>query len=373
MAVLTRSKSTVYGLDSDLLALQQADTQEVSNRESEISRVEGLISSEATRAIAAESTNATAISNEVSRATGEESRIESKFNSLTSGLDDRVTELEDVTVPQALSDAKAYADGLASVQSGDLSTLSSLVNTINGNSETEGSFRKAIADVIGTAPEALDTLKEIADAINNDANVYDTLVNLVNTGLSDLNQQILGTATEAMDTLGEVGAAIDVINGSGEGSLAKTLVNAKIYADSVVADEQAARESAVSVLTSNLASEITRAQAAEQANTDAIAALDADTYSKAETDSAIASGGAIFRTEVLVVTSDKITLSQAPKNGMIFNFATVRHTDANGVSYDIPAVVTATAGGKEFQLYGNTTGQFDGKSVTVQYPYTPSV
>ena len=99
--------------------------------------------------------------------------------------------------------------------------------------------------------------------------------------------------------------------------------------------------------------------------------LDEDTYSKAETDDAIRLGGAIFITETVNVESDKITLSYEPKNGLIFNFATVRHIDANFVSYDIPVTVTATSGNKEFLLSADASGQFDGKSVIVQYAYVP--
>ena len=103
----------------------------------------------------------------------------------------------------------------------------------------------------------------------------------------------------------------------------------------------------------------------------AIKELDNTTYSKDETDAAIRLGGAIFITENVTVTADKITLSYEPKNGLIFNFATVRHVDANFVSYDIPVTITATPGNKEFLLSADASGQFDGKSVIVQYAYIP--
>lgn len=90
----------------------------------------------------------------------------------------------------------------------ELTLVHDLVDVINSDSTVEGSFRKAIADVVAAAPEALDTLQEIATAMNNDPDLYNTLVNLVNTSISDLNDQILGTATTAMDTLGEVQTAI---------------------------------------------------------------------------------------------------------------------------------------------------------------------
>ena len=94
---------------------------------------------------------------------------------------------------------------------------------------------------------------------------------------------------------------------------------------------------------------------------------------KTYVDTAVAGGGAIFKTEVVSVINDKITLTNEPKNGVIFNFGTVRHVDASFVSYDIPVTVTATPGNKEFLLSPDSSGQFDGKSVTVQYAYVPII
>ena len=53
--------------------------------------------------------------------------------------------------------------------------ISDKLAIVNGDSNTEGSFRKAIADVVAAAPEDLDTLKEIADklaGIQSGANKY---------------------------------------------------------------------------------------------------------------------------------------------------------------------------------------------------------
>ena len=102
----------------------------------------------------------------------------------------------------------------------------------------------------------------------------------------------------------------------------------------------------------------------------ATARTNLDVYSKSEASALISGGGSAFITEAKTVTADKVVLTNAPKNGVIFNFATVRHVDANFVSYDIPVTVTATAGGKEFLLSPNTSGQFDGKLVQVLYAYT---
>lgn len=53
--------------------------------------------------------------------------------------------------------------------------LRDIINVINGSSEVEGSFRKAISDLIGGAPEALDTLKEIADKLAEDDTLHATI------------------------------------------------------------------------------------------------------------------------------------------------------------------------------------------------------
>jgi hypothetical protein len=53
--------------------------------------------------------------------------------------------------------------------------LRDIINIINGSSEVEGSFRKALSDLIGGAPEALDTLKEIADKLAADDTLHATI------------------------------------------------------------------------------------------------------------------------------------------------------------------------------------------------------
>jgi hypothetical protein len=66
--------------------------------------------------------------------------------------------------------------------------ISNALAIVNGASNVEGSFRKAIADVIGSAPEALNTLKEIADyiSVNPSANVADA----INAAIASANQSV---------------------------------------------------------------------------------------------------------------------------------------------------------------------------------------
>lgn len=74
------------------------------------------------------------------------------------------------------------------------------VDVINGDSNTEGSFRKAIADVIAAAPEDLDTLKEIADKLADNDDLH-TALNQAITEKADAsalaNEVTRATAAEA--------------------------------------------------------------------------------------------------------------------------------------------------------------------------------
>ena len=105
----------------------------------------------------------------------------------------------------------------------------------------------------------------------------------------------------------------------------------------------------------------------------AVARTNLEVYSKTETANLISQGGAEGIMEVLTVINDKIVLSHTPKNGLILNFATVRHTDANLVSWDIPVIKDITdVTGKTFTLSPDLTGQFNSKTVSVQYFYIAS-
>ena len=85
---------------------------------------------------------------------------------------------------------KAIADKLAGNSGEDLNAkikaeqtraegkekeISDKLAIVDGDSNTEGSFRKAIADVIAAAPEDLDTLKEIADKLAGNDDLHTAL------------------------------------------------------------------------------------------------------------------------------------------------------------------------------------------------------
>jgi hypothetical protein len=430
MAILQRHKSTIYGLVTDLALLQQNIDAEATTRGDADTVLQTNIDTEATTRGDADTALGVRIDN-VNSGTGLvgdayvapsgsnyldststlagadlalDSAIKTQADAIAAEIT-RATAAETANadaIAQEITDradgdtaARAYADGiLQAFIDGDFATLDSLVETVNGDSTTEGSFRKAIADVVASAPEALDTLNEIATYINVDGSGDDVLTAITNS-ITAAKDELKGDVTAAYDTLAEIEDALDIVNGdaSTEGSIAKTAADAA----AALADETTAREAADTTLTDNLAAEVTRATDAEttlQDNIDAeetarIAAdstlssglanlsgvTDAPTarsnigvYSVAETDALLTSGASRFITEILTVSSDQVTLTHEPRDGVILNFATVRHTDANYVSYDVPVTVDV-AGPKVFNLHPNASGDFDGLNVVVQYPY----
>ena len=81
----------------------------------------------------------------------------------------------------------------------DLKKLSTAIDIINGDSDTNGSIKKAIKDLVGEAPEAYDTLKEIADKLKSDDDLHKALNDAIILKASSdaLNEEInRATSTE---------------------------------------------------------------------------------------------------------------------------------------------------------------------------------
>ena len=82
------------------------------------------------------------------------------------------------------------------------------VDVINGDSTTEGSFRKAIADVVGAAPEAYDTLKEIADKLNSNDDLHTAINDAIATKATTvaLNEEITRAKTAEAENKAQIAA-----------------------------------------------------------------------------------------------------------------------------------------------------------------------
>lgn len=85
--------------------------------------------------------------------------------------------------------------------------ISDKIAIIDGDSNTEGSFRKAIADLIDAAPEDFDTLKEIADKLSSDDNLHTTILDALNTKYDSKN---IPVASKELLGIAKVGDGLNV-------------------------------------------------------------------------------------------------------------------------------------------------------------------
>lgn len=113
------------------------------------------------------------------------------------------------------------------------------VDVINGDSTTEGSFRKAIADVVGAAPEAYDTLKEIADKLNENDDLHAAINDAIATKATTvaLNEEITRAKAAEAENKAEIAAeaarakqvegnnAIAIQNEASRATTAETAIN----------------------------------------------------------------------------------------------------------------------------------------------------
>lgn len=189
------------------------------------------------------------------------------------------------------------------------------VDVINGDSTTEGSFRKAIADVVGAAPEAYDTLKEIADKLNDNDDLHAAINDAIATKATTiaLNEEITRAKAAEAENKAEIAAeaarakevegdnALAIQNEASRATTAETAINeslnteidrakgqeaylqnlvntkadttaldsAKAQLDKKISDEttRATSVEATKASADDLAAEVTRAKQAEEAIT----------------------------------------------------------------------------------------------------------
>jgi hypothetical protein len=322
MGILVRSKSSIYGLNADLAALQAAD------------------SAEQSRAEAAELVLTNNLATEQSRAEAAELVLTNTAAAIQSELD--ATQVGAGLATDGSYVVKADASYIATATS-----LNSATIKLDAALKAEEIARLAAEAALGvridnvlsnTDGTAIDSLTEVVTEFQRvDGNLQTAITNLSNAAGAGLTQEIADREAADVVLQGNVDA---------------------VAADLATADARAV--AAEGVLTADLAQEVS----------DREAAIAQEVLDRNE---AIRVGGSNNKIESRTVASGKITLSFAPKGGTagIMNFATVRYTDGNGVSYDAP--LTAGSSDKEFIVNTDTAGQWDGNSVLVQYMYVTPV
>lgn len=132
---------------------------------------------------------------EVDRATKKEDSLNTLIENETNARSSKDTELEN-----SITEEKTRAQNKEK-------EISDLLTIVNGSSTTEGSFRKAIADLIDAAPEDLDTLKEIADKLASDDNLHTTILDALNTKYDSKN---IPVASKELLGIAKVGDGLNV-------------------------------------------------------------------------------------------------------------------------------------------------------------------
>ena len=87
-----------------------------------------------------------------------------------------------------LLEQKGAANGVATLDGSNLIPLAQISNAIARSSDVSNAISNAVATLIGTAPEALNTLQEIANAINDDQSYFFTVANNINNALDAANE-----------------------------------------------------------------------------------------------------------------------------------------------------------------------------------------
>lgn len=135
--------------------------------------------------------------------TAEVNRAKASENTLASNIQTEATKREndDNTIKDNLNAEVTRATAKEN-------EIKAQVDVINGDSTTEGSFRKAIADVVGAAPEAYDTLKEIADKLSQNDDLHTAINEAIATKATTaaLNEEVTRAKAAEADNKAEIAA-----------------------------------------------------------------------------------------------------------------------------------------------------------------------
>lgn len=173
---------------------------------------------------------------------------------------------------------KAKLDGIEE-KANYITHLSQLIN--DSGFQTEEEVNAAIQKIIGSAPEVLDTLKEIADALGNDPNFAATITKKLAAITEQVNQEIedriAGDEANSAEVAAEVQARKDADTAL-ETKLKEYVDNKSATGDAalgVVRDnlnkEIQARKDADAVIQANLDKEIAERKTADEAYTQSLA------------------------------------------------------------------------------------------------------
>lgn len=211
-------------------------------------------------------TVSSAVSSEVTRATNAEAALQSEIDAVESDL-----------AQELLDRAAAVSSVQAEVDAVEVSLANEITN------------RTAAVAAVQTEVDAVELAlaAEITNRIN-DVNAEETRAIAAEAALQAQITELTGGSGGL--SLSSLDARIDVIEGSGEGSVVKAEQDAKDYADAAVLVEKTRAEAAEAVLTSSIAQEVLDRQAAvTQLSTSTQALIQAEANARVDADDAFQS------------------------------------------------------------------------------------
>ena len=236
------------------------------------------------------------VTEEVKRAKGAESALGGKIDAIFTPAHD-TTPASGSVVTYVASEIKKVNDA-ASTLAGKVTANENAIATLNGDAETSGSVAHTVANeiakVVAKAPAEFDTLKEIADWIANDKtgaakmqsdiaklNGGETVEGSVAKALKDAktyadglntttNTALNAETTRAKGKEEALAGRLDVVEGTGAGSIKKALEDAKAHTNGLVGEipskvGQTPTSTVVEYVDAKVAAEQKRASDAESA------------------------------------------------------------------------------------------------------------
>lgn len=320
MPILKRNKSTIYGLNAELQAINTTITDEVANRKAAQGTLADLTTTDQASLVAA--------INEVKSYSGD---IESAALQAANNL----SELTDFTAARTNLDVYSTTEVTAAIDAAQIN----MGSNYNAATITE---RDAMVDL-----DLGDRVFVADDGDGKWALYKPSAVDENGTGtawvkLSDQDSLENSISAASLKQSYESNADTNAYTDADKTTVGHLTVTAPINLDEAV-------------LQSNLKTDLTGS------------ASDTEVPSAKAVKDYVSASAPIYAIENPVVTADKIVLGFEPANGVagIMNFATVRFIDGNNVAYDAPVVATANPG--EFTVSVDTPGEWDGETVQVQY------
>jgi hypothetical protein len=142
------------------------------------------------------------LASEVTRATGEEEALGKRIDGVNETIG---TVTEGKTVVEMISEAQSAATYDDTTVKADIKANKDAIDLLNGDSTKEGSVDSkvatAVANIVADAPEAYDTLKEIADWISTHADSASAMNTQINANKNDIADlvKLIGTLPEGTD------------------------------------------------------------------------------------------------------------------------------------------------------------------------------